>query len=180
MGDKPSVASTIDWDVHSPPDSPFIANPAMAQRLAIAPVYVRRMEEAQRRFAVHEERQLVYNTARTHAAWTVAVQCGWLGVGSWLTLRGYRYADPVQSLVSGMTTNRVISRLFTPLPLLGMTIAGVTAMQIPSDVQLLLAARRAWMQEEICKEEALATRAAVLSEGMSEAERLGKEVKEVR
>ncbi|ORC84329.1 uncharacterized protein TM35_000461480 [Trypanosoma theileri] len=180
MGDKPSVASAIDWDVHSPPDSPFIANPAMAQRLAIAPAYVRRMEEAQRRFAVHEEQQLVYNTARTDAAWTVALQCGWLGVGGWLTLRGYRYADPVQSLVSGMTSNRVLSRLFTPVPLLGMTIAGVTAVQLRSDVQLLLAARRAWQQEENHKEEALAARAAVLSEGLAEAQRLAEEGKEAK
>ncbi|KEG13603.1 hypothetical protein DQ04_00901050 [Trypanosoma grayi] len=172
MSAKTSDASGIDWDVHAPPDSPFISDPALAEGLAIPTAYVRRMEEAQRLYAVHDAQQGMLSYAYKRATWAVGMQCGWLGVGGWLAVRGYRYADPVQSLASGFTSNRVLCRACTPLAMLGITMFTVTAVQLPSDVQRLLAAREAWSAEELQKASALAMRMEAYCEGQAAMDQL--------
>ncbi|RNF26081.1 uncharacterized protein Tco025E_01710 [Trypanosoma conorhini] len=175
MGTKTSEAGEAKWEVNAPPDSPFITDPALAEGLAIPMEYVRRMEEAQRLYAVHDAEQQAVAYAYRRAAWTVGVQCGWLGIGVWLTVRGYRYADPVQSFVSGFTSNRVLCRAFTPVAMLGLTITTLTALQMPFDVRVTLAARNALGLEDMRKVEALKERATAFREGKAIVDRLKEE-----
>ncbi|EKG02182.1 hypothetical protein TCSYLVIO_006799 [Trypanosoma cruzi] len=175
MGKETLEAGAVEWDVNSPPDSPFITDPAMAERLPIPAEYVRRMEEAQRLFALHDSEQQALAYAYRRATWMVGLQCGWLGIGGWLTVRGYRYADPVQSFVSGFTSNRIIRRLFTPLAMLGLTITTLTGVQLPFDVRAMLVAGNAWRLEEAQKTDALKERSMALHEGKAIFDRLKEE-----
>ncbi|RNF10886.1 hypothetical protein TraAM80_01270 [Trypanosoma rangeli] len=175
MATKKSGTGETEWDVNTPPDSPFITDPALAEGFSIPIEYVRRMEEAQRLYAVHDAEQQAVAYAYRRASWTVGIQCGWLGVGVWLTVRGYRYADPVQSFVSRFTSNRVLCRAFTPVAMLGLTITMLTSLQLPFDVRAALVARKALEVEEMRKVEALKERAAVFREGRAIVGRLKEE-----
>ncbi|EAN80295.1 uncharacterized protein TEOVI_000717100 [Trypanosoma equiperdum] len=157
--------NSVEWDPRNPPDTPFFTETTAVERSRIPTEYIRRMEEATRLYAMHREGRHALHTACQIASWTVATQCCWLCVGVWLTVRGYRHANPAHSFVSGMTSNKVFCRVFTPIPVLGLTMMGVTAAQLPRDVKVLITAREGRMEEENCMKSAFDQCMAALAEG---------------
>lgn len=146
-------------------ERPLFADTAQASALDIAPEYVRRVEEAQRIYGEHHVQYRVYNQAWSHAAMTVAVQCGWVGVGAWVVSRGMRYSDPINSIMTRWTQNPKLRRLTTPVSSLGLVICTVTAAQLPFDIKLLRDANRALEKESTIMQEALEVRGQAICEG---------------
>ncbi|KAG8345615.1 hypothetical protein ERJ75_001670500 [Trypanosoma vivax] len=171
--EKGSESTPYLPDTNSPPDSPFITDIRAACSSVMPTKYVRRMEEALRLYALHDEQRLAYSTAYSTALWTVGIQSGWMSVAVWLAVRGYRFADPVQSLASGVTSNRALQRFFTPLPLFGLVMGGLTFAQLPADVRFLLSARDNCKKEEELKHAAMESWSEALAEGAAEVERAG-------
>ncbi len=71
----------------------------------------------------------------------------WLTCGAFVARRGYRYADPIRSLVKPYTDNVVACKLANPFSIIGGLMAGVTAYQLPTDVTFWTSARQASFDE---------------------------------
>lgn len=153
-------------------ETPFISDPAQVSALDIPVSYVRQMEEAQRVYSRHSTQQRMYTYAWNHAAMTIGMQCGWLGVGAWIISRGLRYSNPLNSVVARWVQHRTVLRLTTPISCLGLAMVTLTASQLPYDVIMLREASAAMASEEASMKGAMEARRAAFEAGKKASDEL--------
>lgn len=126
--------------VNAPSETQYITS--AAQVVELPPELMRRAEEAQRRYSEKHYRHRMFEEAYKRSCFAVGMQTVWLCVGAWVIHRGWRYSDPVNSLVVRWASgNRSLCRLTTPICCLGWGIMLLTGLQLPTDVAGLNTAR---------------------------------------
>jgi hypothetical protein len=150
-------------DANHPPDTPIILGELPTESASLVTVEVQRELEASLRESEKIAMQVgAYRSAEHDATVAVGLQAMWFTCGLFVARRGYRYADPIRSLVKPYTDNVVICKAANPFSVIGGLMASVTAFQIPSDVGFWLSARRA-AADEAAKLEATQLRQRTLA-----------------
>lgn len=155
-------------------ETPYITDPGEVAALDIPREYVRRMEDAQRIYGEHHLQYRAFSQAKSHGVMTMGFQGIWLGVGTWVMGRGYRYSDPMNSVISRLTDNVKVRRLTTPISCLGLLIFSVTCTQLPYDVKMVMEASRGLETEGKFMHAAMRVRDEAYREGKDANERINK------